>query len=62
MSNSVIPWTIACQAPRSMGFPMQEYWSKLPFPFREDLAGLEIESTSPAWQADSFTAEPPIHQ
>ena len=25
-------WTIACQAPLSMGFPRQEYWSRLPFP------------------------------
>ena len=27
----VIPWTVACQAPLSMGFPRQEYWSELPF-------------------------------
>ena len=34
MSDSVVtPWTIACQAPLSMGFPRQEYWSGLPFPF-----------------------------
>ena len=26
------PWTVACQAPLSMGFPRQEYWSGLPFP------------------------------
>ena len=26
------PWTVACQAPLSMGFPRQEYWSRLPFP------------------------------
>ena len=26
------PWTVACQAPLSMGFSMQEYWSGLPFP------------------------------
>ena len=33
MSNSfAIPWTVACQAPLSMGFPRQEYWSGLPFP------------------------------
>ena len=31
-SNSVTSWTIACQAPLSMGFPRQEYWSRLPFP------------------------------
>ena len=28
------PWTVACQAPLSMGFPRQEYWSGLPFPFQ----------------------------
>ena len=28
----VTPWTVACQAPRSMGLPRQEYWSGLPFP------------------------------
>ena len=33
MSDSfVIPWTVACQAPLSMEFPWQEYWSGLPFP------------------------------
>ena len=26
------PWTVACQAPLSMGLPRQEYWSMLPFP------------------------------
>ena len=31
------PWTIAHQAPPSMGFPRQEYWSGLPFPSPEDL-------------------------
>ena len=29
----VTPWTVACQAPLSVGFSMQEYWSVLPFPF-----------------------------
>ena len=32
MSNSATPWTAACQAPVSMGFSRQEYWSGLPFP------------------------------
>ena len=32
MSDSVTPWTVACQAPLSMGFSRQEYWSELPFP------------------------------
>ena len=37
MSDSAIPWTIARQAPLSMGFPRQEYWSELPFPSLGDL-------------------------
>ena len=33
MTNTLTaPWTVACQAPLSMGFPRQEYWSGLPFP------------------------------
>ena len=30
----VTPWTVACQAPLSMGFSRQEYWSGLPFPYQ----------------------------
>ena len=37
MSNSVIPWTVACQARLSMEFSRQEYLSGLPFPSLEDL-------------------------
>ena len=44
-------------APLSMGFPRQDYWSGLPFPSPEDFDS-EIESTSPAFQADSFTLLP----
>ena len=40
------PWTVAYKAPRSMGFPRQEYWSGLPFPSRRDLPDSEIENTS----------------
>ena len=32
MSDSAMPWTVACQAPLSMEFSRQEYWSELPFP------------------------------
>ena len=46
------PGTIACQAPLSMGFPRQEYWSGLPFPSPEDLPDPGIESGSPALQTD----------
>ena len=39
----VTPWTIACQAPLSIGFSRQEYWSELPFPSPEDLPDPGIE-------------------
>ena len=53
------PWTIACQAPLSMGFSRQKYWSGLPFPPPEDLPNPGIEPRSPALQADSLVSEPP---
>ena len=40
------PWTVACQAPLSMGSPRQEYWSGLPFPPPGDLPDTGIEPTS----------------
>ena len=49
----------ACQAPLSMGFPKQEYWSGLPFPSRGDLANPGIEHTSPALAGKFFTTGPP---
>ena len=54
MSNSATPWTIACQAPLSMGFSRQEYWSGLPFPSPGDLPDAGIEHRSPTLQADSL--------
>ena len=48
------PWTVAPQAPLSMGFPRQEYWSGLPFSFLGDLHDPRIESISSALQADSL--------
>ena len=48
------PWTVADQAPPSMGFSRQEYWSGLPFPSPEDLPDPGIEPGSPALQADSL--------
>ena len=53
------PWTIAHQAPPSMGFSRQEYWSGLPFPSPEDLPNPGIEPRSPELQADALTSEPP---
>ena len=52
-------WTIAYQAPPSMEFSRQEYWSGLPFPSPGDLPDLGIEPRSPAFQADALTSEPP---
>ena len=46
------PWTVACQAPLSMGFSMQEYWSRLPFPSPGDLPHPGIKPGSPALHAD----------
>ena len=53
------PWTVARQAPLSLGFPMKEYWSGLPFLSPGDLPNTEIKPRSPVLQADSLPAEPP---
>ena len=53
------PWTAAYQAPPSMGFSRQEYWSGLPFPSPGDLPNPGIEPGSPALEADTLTSEPP---
>ena len=50
-------WTVASQAPPSMGFSRQEYWSGLPFPSPGDLPNPRIEPGSPALQADSLPTE-----
>ena len=44
----VTPWTVACQALLSMGFPRQEYWNGLPFPSPGDHPDPEIKPPSPA--------------
>ena len=46
------PWTVAYQAPRSMGFSRQEYWSGLPFPSPEDLHNPGIKPTQVSCIAD----------
>ena len=54
-------WTVASQAPLSMGFSRQEYWSGLPFPPPGDLPdrGINLASpVSPALKADFLPAEP----
>ena len=55
----VTPWTVANQAPLSMGFSRQEYWSGLPFPSPGDLPDPGIEPKSPALQTDALPSEPP---
>ena len=59
VSDSVTSWTVACQAPLSMEFSRQEYWSRLPFPPPGDLPDPGIEPRSLALQADSLPSEPP---
>ena len=54
-----IPWTVAYQAPLSMGFSSQEYWSGLPCPPPGDLPSPGIEPRSPALQVDSLLSKPP---
>jgi len=57
---SVTPWTVACQAPLSMGFSRQGYWSGLPFPTLGDLPDQRSNSRLSFllhWQVDSL----PLH-
>ena len=54
--SSVIPWTVAYQAPLSMGFSSQEYWSGLP---PKDLPHPRIEPVCPALAGRFFTTAPP---
>ena len=50
----VIPWTEAYQAPPSMEFSRQKYWSGLPFPSPGDLSNPGTEPSSPSLQADAL--------
>ena len=62
MSDSfATPWTVACQAPFSMGFPRQEYWSGWPFPSRGDGPNpvVELTCSASALAGEFFTTEPP---
>ena len=52
-------WTVAHQAPPSMGFSRQEYWSGLPFPSPGDFPNPGIEPRSPSLVGRFFTTEPP---
>ena len=57
-SDSATPWTVAYQAPPSMGFSRQEYWRGLPFLSPEDLPDPGIKPRSPALQAGALPSEP----
>ena len=52
------PWTVAYQAPPSMGFSRQGYWSGVSFPSPRDLSDPEIEQQSPVLQTDALLSEP----
>ena len=52
------PWTVAYQAPLSMGFSRQEYWSGLPFPSPGDLPDPGIEPGTTALETDALLSEP----
>ena len=54
------PWTVAHQAPLSMGFPRHEHWSGLPFP-SADFPDPGIKSASPALAGGFLTAEPFVY-
>ena len=56
------PWTVARQAPLSVGFSRQEHWIGFPFPSPGDLPSPGIKPRSPALQADSLSSEPPGNQ
>ena len=55
----VTPWTVAHQAPLSMGLSQQEYWSGLSFPPSRDLPNPGIKLTPPALAGKFFTTGPP---
>ena len=55
----VTPWTVAYQAPPSMGFSRQEYWNEMSFPSPGDFPDQGIKPRCPALQADALSSEPP---
>ena len=59
---SVTPWTVARQAPLSLGFFKQEHWSGLPFPSPGDLADPGIKPAFPALAGGFWTTEPPVRR
>ena len=62
VSDSATPWTVACQAPLSVGLPSQEYWSGLMFPSPGGLPDPTTDHAfplAPALRSGFFTPEPP---
>ena len=57
VADSFDPWAVTCQAPLSMGFSRQQYWSGLPFLSPGDLPDPGIGPRSPALQAASLPTE-----
>ena len=55
----VTPWTVAHQAPLSMGFPSPQDWNELPFPSPGDLPDPGVELASPVFAGRFFTTELP---
>ena len=55
--DSAASWTVARQAPLSMGFSRQGYWTGLPFPSPGDLPDPGIKLGSPALKADSLPTD-----
>ena len=61
-SDSAIPWTVAHQAPLSIEFSRQEYWSRLPLPTPGDLPDPRVKPeslASPLLAGRFFTTVPP---
>ena len=58
----VTPWSIAHHAPLSMGFPRQEYWSRLPFPLPGDLPKLGVKPMCTFIEGRFFTTDTPGKQ
>ena len=58
-SSFATPWAVAHQAPLSMGFSKQEYWSGVPFPSPEDLPDSGVKPASPALAGRLITSKPP---
>ena len=55
----VTPWTVTHQAPPSVEFSRQDYWSGLPFPSPGELPDPGIEPRSPTLWADALPSQPP---